>query len=89
MLVVSGKKKAVSSTSGMQTSVKTSSLIGHRADVIVPARMKQMEEAILNRDFQTFGQLTMQVSLDNLSSRLLPACVSLSREGSQHMYIIM
>ena len=66
VLVVSGEKKAVSSSSGMQTSVQTSSLIGHRADVIVPARMNQMEKAISNRDFQTFGQLTMQVGLDEI-----------------------
>ena len=62
MLVVCAEKKPVSSTTGMQTSVETSSLIQHRADAIVPLRMKQMEKAILNRDFQTFGRLTMKVS---------------------------
>ena len=61
MLVVCAEKKAVSSTSGMQTSVETSSLIQHRADDIVPLRMRQMEEAILNRDFKSFGELTMKV----------------------------
>ena len=64
MLVVCGEKKAVSSTSGMQTTVETSSLIQHRANTVVPLRMKQMEEAILNRDFQTFGRLTMMVNND-------------------------
>ena len=64
MLVVCGEKKTVSSTSGMQTTVETSSLIQHRANTVVPLRMKQMEEAILNRDFQTFGRLTMMVSKD-------------------------
>lgn len=62
MLVVCGEKKAVSSAAGMQTSVETSSLIQHRASTIVPLRMKQMEEAILKRDFQTFGRVTMKVS---------------------------
>ena len=62
MLVVCGEKKAVSSTSGMQATVETSSLIQHRANTVVPLRMKQMEEAILHRDFQTFGRLTMLVS---------------------------
>lgn len=61
MLVVCGEKKAVSSTSGMQRTVETSSLIQHRANTVVPLRMKQMEEAILNRDFQTFSELTMMV----------------------------
>lgn len=61
MLVVCGEKKAVSSTSGMQTTVETSSLLQHRANTVVPLRMKQMEDAILKKDFQTFGRLTMMV----------------------------
>jgi hypothetical protein len=63
ILVVSDNKKPVSSTVGMRTSVQTSELLRHRADVIVPRRMKEMEEAILKKDFQTFGHLTMQVYL--------------------------
>lgn len=62
ILVVSDNKKPVSSTVGMRTSVQTSELLRHRADVIVPRRMKEMEEAILKKDFQTFGHLTMQDS---------------------------
>lgn len=62
ILVVSAGRKTVSSTSGMETTVKTSALIGHRADVVVPERMAQMKQAILDRDFQTFGRLTMQDS---------------------------
>ena len=33
----------------------------HRAEVIVPNRMRKMEDAIHARDFQSFGKLTMQV----------------------------
>ena len=65
VLVVCAEKKSVSSTAGMQTTVATSSLIEHRARSIVPMRMKEMEEAILNRDFQTFARLTMQVCGQN------------------------
>ena len=65
VLVVCAEKKAVSSTSGMQTTVETSSLIQYRANTIVPLRMKQMEEAILNKNFETFGRLTMMVIKDN------------------------
>lgn len=61
ILVVNAGKKGVSSTSGMQTSCKTSALIGERAKTVVPARMKAMEEAIHARDFEAFGKLTMQV----------------------------
>ena len=63
MLVVSGEKKPVSSTAGMQTSVQTSSLLAERAEVVVPKRMREMEEAIARRDFETFGKITMQVWL--------------------------
>lgn len=62
ILVVSAAKKDVSSTSGMQTTVATSSLFPHRATVVVPQRMKEMEEAIAKRDFDAFGLITMKES---------------------------
>lgn len=62
ILVVSDHKKGVSSTSGMQTSMKTSELLRHRADHIVPERMRKMEEAIVKRDFEQFALTTMQDS---------------------------
>lgn len=62
VLVVSDQKKSVSSTAGMQTSVKTSSLMAQRAEVVVPRRMKEMERAIAERDFESFGKITMQDS---------------------------
>jgi len=61
VLVVSGEKKAVSSTRGMQSTVETSSLMKHRIREVVPRRMREMEEAIAARDFQEFGRLTMMV----------------------------
>lgn len=62
ILVVSDQKKDTSSTAGMSTSVATSSLLKHRAEHVVPQRMKEMEQAWLNKDFQTFGKITMQDS---------------------------
>lgn len=62
ILVVSAEKKGVSSTTGMQTTVKTSSLFKTRAEVVVPQRMKEMEKAILERDFESFGKVTMAES---------------------------
>ncbi|NXJ05710.1 MVD1 decarboxylase, partial [Odontophorus gujanensis] len=62
VLVVSGEKKAVGSTAGMQTSVDTSPLLKYRAEVVVPERMTRMARCIRDRDFETFGQLTMQDS---------------------------
>ncbi|XP_027540992.1 diphosphomevalonate decarboxylase [Neopelma chrysocephalum] len=62
VLVVSGQKKPVASTAGMQTSVETSTLLKHRAEVVVPERLAQMMRHIRERDFEGFGQLTMQDS---------------------------
>ena len=33
----------------------------YRADELVPQRMEEMKKAVLQRDFQTFAKLTMQV----------------------------
>lgn len=56
--VVSSRQKETSSTSGMRESVETSLLLQHRAREVVPQRVLQMEEAINNRDFASFAQLT-------------------------------
>jgi diphosphomevalonate decarboxylase len=62
ILVVSDAKKDTSSTDGMGTSVATSELLAHRATVVVPARILQIEEAYLAKDFEAFGTLTMRDS---------------------------
>ncbi|NXN56790.1 MVD1 decarboxylase, partial [Rynchops niger] len=62
VLVVSGEKKQVGSTVGMQTSVDTSPLLKHRAEVVVPERLALMMRHIHERDFEGFGQLTMKDS---------------------------
>ncbi|KAI9872833.1 MAG: diphosphomevalonate decarboxylase [Pleopsidium flavum] len=62
ILVASAAKKDVSSTSGMQTTVKTSTLFPTRANDVVPKRMAEMETAIKERDFETFARITMRES---------------------------
>lgn len=62
ILVVSAAKKGVSSTTGMQTTVATSSLFAARANETVPRRMKEMQDAIKNKDFESFGKVTMMDS---------------------------
>jgi diphosphomevalonate decarboxylase len=62
ILVVSAEKKGVSSTSGMQITVGTSELFQRRAEVVVPKHMELMTKAILERDFETFGKVTMMES---------------------------
>ena len=60
--VASDKKKHVSSTAGMQTSVETSALLAHRASVVAPQRFKAMIEAIRAKNMSTVLELTMRDS---------------------------
>lgn len=60
--VISDNYKDVSSSEGMIQSVKTSKLIEYRSHNIVPQRMASMKEAILNKDFESFANVTMQDS---------------------------
>jgi len=60
--VVSDLKKGTSSTEGMQTTVQTSPLLQHRIHNVVPLRMEAMKKAVLDRDFQTFADITMRDS---------------------------
>lgn len=62
ILVVSAEKKGISSTSGMQVTVKTSDLFKSRVEQTVPKHMKLMEQAIRERDFQLFAEVTMRDS---------------------------
>lgn len=62
ILVVCDQKKSVSSSSGMQRSVKTSPLIHTRAESIVPERIQLMKTAISERKFESLASLTMMES---------------------------
>ncbi|KAH8885807.1 Diphosphomevalonate decarboxylase [Thozetella sp. PMI_491] len=62
ILVVSAAKKGVSSTSGMQQTVATSTLFKERVASVVPANMAAIEKAIANRDFASFAEVTMRDS---------------------------
>eukprot|EP00968_Pinguiococcus_pyrenoidosus_P017389 scaffold1726_cov260-Pinguiococcus_pyrenoidosus.AAC.34 len=60
--VVSSAKKDTSSTAGMSTSVETSLLLSYRAAAVVEPRLEKIKEAYRARDFQSFGEITMQDS---------------------------
>ncbi|KFM61632.1 Diphosphomevalonate decarboxylase, partial [Stegodyphus mimosarum] len=62
ILVVNANKKGISSTIGMKRSVLTSSLLKYRASDIVPARVEEITEAILQQDFEKFAEITMKDS---------------------------
>ncbi|SNX84728.1 probable MVD1 - mevalonate pyrophosphate decarboxylase [Melanopsichium pennsylvanicum] len=57
--VVSDAKKGTPSTAGMQQTVATSPLLQHRINEVVPNRMKSISDAIQNKDFDTFADITM------------------------------
>lgn len=60
--IVNEERKDVPSSVGMSQSVETSSLIDYRAKIVVPERVKTMERAILERDFQTLAEVTIKDS---------------------------
>lgn len=60
--VASDRKKHVSSTSGMATSVETSLLLAHRAKVVVPERFAKMLASVKARDAKAVLELTMRDS---------------------------
>ncbi|KAJ1338446.1 diphosphomevalonate decarboxylase [Microdochium nivale] len=62
ILVASAAKKGVSSTSGMQQTVATSGLFKQRVAEVVPRHMATIEEAIANKDFASFAEVTMRDS---------------------------
>lgn len=60
--VVSDAKKGTSSTSGMQRTVQTSTLLQHRIKSVVSERMDAIELAIKEKNFPEFAKLTMRDS---------------------------
>ncbi|RKF71962.1 Diphosphomevalonate decarboxylase [Golovinomyces cichoracearum] len=62
ILVVSGAKKDVSSTSGMQVTTATSELFKRRVEIVVPNHMEMMQRAIMSKDFELFAKVTMSDS---------------------------
>ncbi|XP_070523149.1 diphosphomevalonate decarboxylase isoform X2 [Cardiocondyla obscurior] len=61
VLVVSDEQKKVSSSIGMKRSMETSELLQHRIKH-VPERVNKMQQAIIEKDFKNFAELTMKDS---------------------------
>lgn len=62
IFVVNDARKKVSSTAGMQRSVKNSAILKYRASDCVPSRVTEMTRAIREKNFRVFGELTMKES---------------------------
>nr|CAG4641100.1 EOG090X0AX4 [Eulimnadia texana] len=61
-LQVTDKEKAVGSTEGMRRSAETSTLLKYRVSEVLPQRLEQMLQAILQKDFNKFAEITMRDS---------------------------
>lgn len=55
-------KKKVSSAIGMKRSMETSELLKYRAKNVVPERTNRIQQAIIEKDYKTFAELTMKDS---------------------------
>ncbi|XP_076623411.1 mevalonate diphosphate decarboxylase [Colletes latitarsis] len=77
ILVVNDSKKKVSSAIGMKRGMETSELLKHRVKHIVPEMANKMQQAIIDKDFKTFAELTMKDSnqLHAVTLDTYPPCV--------------
>ncbi|KYN12825.1 Diphosphomevalonate decarboxylase [Trachymyrmex cornetzi] len=62
VLVVSDEQKKVSSAIGMKRSIETSQLLQYRIMHVVPERANKMQQAIVEKNFKNFAELTMKDS---------------------------
>ncbi|XP_072757603.1 diphosphomevalonate decarboxylase [Anoplolepis gracilipes] len=62
VLVVNDEQKKVSSAIGMKRSIETSQFLQYRITHTVPERTNKMQEAIVEKDFKIFAELTMKDS---------------------------
>ncbi|KAJ8877489.1 hypothetical protein PR048_021944 [Dryococelus australis] len=62
ILVVNSKQKMMGSSLGMKRTVETSELLRYRIAESVPSRINSIEEAIREKNFRKFGELTMKDS---------------------------
>jgi len=60
--VASDSRKKTSSSVGMKNSVLTSDLLKHRAENCVPERTEKILQAINEKDFERFGEITIKDS---------------------------
>lgn len=90
ILVVSDERKKVPSSEGMKRSIETSPLIHQRAQVVVPQRIQLMRKAIENKDFDSFGRLSMEDS-NNMHAICLdtyPPCVYMNQTSHQIVRLV-
>lgn len=83
ILVVSDERKKVGSTVGMRLAIETSELLKYRRDVCVPRHVEAITRAILERDFPTFGEITIKESnqFHAICLDTYPPCVYMNEQS--------
>lgn len=93
LLVVNDKKKKISSSIGMKRTAESSELYQFRVKHIVPKQVEKMHKAIMEKDFPTFGEITMKdsnqlhaVCLDSYPPTVYMNDISFSIINLIHLY---
>jgi len=83
--VTNDQQKKVSSTVAMERSVETSPLLKFRAEHCVPSRIKDMMQAIQDKNFSKFAEITMKDSnqFHAVCQDTYPPCVYLNSTSHQ------
>jgi diphosphomevalonate decarboxylase len=87
--VVNKNQKETSSTSGMKESVKTSKLLKERLNIL-PERILEIEKAISEKDFETFGKITMKDSDDfhDICKDTIPSIFYLNKTSNRIIQLV-
>lgn len=62
LIIVDSNKKKISSRDGMKISKETSSFLKYRIETIVPENIKNIKEALKNKNFEDLGKVIMKES---------------------------
>ncbi|KAM0736788.1 Diphosphomevalonate decarboxylase [Formica fusca] len=90
VLVVNEEQKKVSSAIGMKRSMETSQFLQYRITHTVSERANKMQQAIIEKDFKTFAELTMKDSnqMHAVCLDTYPPCVYMNNISNSIMNLI-
>lgn len=90
ILVVSDERKKIGSTVGMRLAIENSELLKYRVSHCVPKHIEQMTRAILDKDFPTFGEITMRESnqFHAICLDTYPPCVYMNDQSHRVTHFI-
>jgi len=89
-LQVNDEQKKVPSAIGMKRSIETSQLLQYRITHVVPERANKMQQAIIEKDFKSFAELTMKDSnqFHAVCLDTYPPCIYMNNISNSIMNLI-